>query len=124
MTTFARIDVVSPASAPHAPRAPFAAPGAPAAPSRDDKAASAPYFSPVFRFDPVDQELIVEFRDSATGAVEQSYPSLWIEKAYRLTGRVEAKGPVAFATERQAGAPASRDEAGQAPAPAPIFLET
>lgn len=67
----------------------------------------APYFSPVFRFDPVGQELIVEFRDSATGEIEQKYPSLWIEQAYQLTGRVEAKGPVAVAHEQKQATPSN-----------------
>jgi hypothetical protein len=86
------------------------------------KAAQAPYFSPVFRFDPLGQELIVEFRDSATGEVEQKYPSLWIEQAYQLTGRVEAKGPVAVAHEQKQAVAAAAGEPSETAGKTPISL--
>jgi hypothetical protein len=66
--------------------------------------APVPYFSPVLRFDSVDQELIVEFRNASTGEIEKKYPSGWLAQAYSLTGLVEAKGPVAVAQESGKGA--------------------
>lgn len=118
MTSLARIDVAASAAVQTEKRVP-AANRAEAESTAENRA---PYFSPVFRFDPVGQELIVEFRDSTSGEIEQKYPSQWIEQAYQLTGRVEAKGPVAVAHEQKQMAPAPAEPAFIRPDETPVLL--
>ncbi len=47
---------------------------------------AAPFFSPVYRFDPVAKLSILSFRDANTGAVTQQIPNERIVEQYRRSG--------------------------------------
>ena len=78
---------------------------------------AAPFFSPVYRFDPVAKLSILSFRDANSGAVVQQIPNEKVVEQYRRTGGESPDArPVATAAERPA-APSAGVSARSASAP-------
>ena len=80
---------------------------------------AAPFFSPVYRFDPVAKLSILSFRDANSGAIVQQIPNEKVVEQYRRSGGESPEiKPVAASPEKTAAA-APTGEPARIPATAP-----
>ena len=59
---------------------------------------AAPFFSPVYRFDPVAKLSILSFRDANSGAIVQQIPNAKVVEQYRRSGGANPNVPAAVKT--------------------------
>ena len=73
---------------------------------------AAPFFSPVYRFDPVAKLSILSFRDANSGAIVQQIPNEKVVEQYRRTGgeNPDARPAPAVAPKEAASATAPTGE--------------
>ena len=88
--------------------------GDPSLPAEPTKSAdsAAPFFSPVYRFDPVAKLSILSFRDANSGAIVQQIPNEKVVEQYRRTGgeNPDARPAPAVAPKEAASATAPTGE--------------
>ena len=80
---------------------------------------AAPFFSPVYRFDPVAKLSILSFRDATTGAIVQQIPNEKVVEQYRRSGGENPEVKPVATTAEPANSVAPTAEAAKAPAVAP-----